>query len=394
MAFLSEQEKEFFNPSMAKSVTRHALIPFQEGFEFLLCGIDSLDLGGYVEWNDNWDNRKETFQNRKEQAQIKTGLICNTNSGRQYIHHANGKPPQYRFHLQFPEYHLYIGISQTPAKTPNIYVSFNAEALWHLGVVKCVELAERDIRSFGGDVLYFQPSRCDLAADFYIPGDLSLPFLNDHKVCRSRDQRQFFSNDQLETFYIGATDAPIQLRIYDKGKEIQKRGKQWYQSLWGKTDPTCVWRVEFQLRRSVLRQFRIETVDCLRNKLGGIWQYLTGEWFTLRLPHHERQNRRKAHPWWTSVESLADHFGPAVALQRLTEGEYLTPLDWYITHIAGCLASIAARTHTINLDYALNELNAQVIAYWFDRDFKEAVQKRSIMLGKHPAKDGGEYATG
>jgi hypothetical protein len=390
MAILSEQEEKFFESSMASSVTRHALIPFEEGFKFLLCGIDSLDLGGFVEWNNKWEQRRDKFQNRKEQAQGTNGLLCSNSAGRKYVQTAKGKPPQFRYHLQFPEYHLYIGISQTPQKTPNVYISFNAEALWHLGVDKCVQLATRDIRAFGGDVLYFQPSRCDLSADFFIPGDLSLPFLNSHKVCRSSSQRQFLSDDKLETFYIGATSAPVQLRIYDKGKEILKSGKPWFQTFWGKDDPTCVWRVEFQLRRTVLREFRIETVDCLRSKLGGLWQYLTEDWFSLRLPNHERQDRRELHHWWTSVQSLADQFGPTIELQRLTEGEFLVPIDWYVSHIAGCLPSLAARTQTVILNDALNHLTTQITEYWFERDFKDEVQKRTIKLGKHPTEESGD----
>ncbi|MCM0082297.1 hypothetical protein L4X63_11920 [Geomonas sp. Red32] len=35
--------------SMAEPVTRHALIPHLENFQYLLCGFDSLDIGLFVE---------------------------------------------------------------------------------------------------------------------------------------------------------------------------------------------------------------------------------------------------------------------------------------------------------------------------------------------------------
>jgi hypothetical protein len=42
------------SPSMASSVTRHALISPAEEFQYLICGMDSLDLGLYVHWDENW----------------------------------------------------------------------------------------------------------------------------------------------------------------------------------------------------------------------------------------------------------------------------------------------------------------------------------------------------
>ena len=38
---------------MALPVTRHALIPESEDFEYLASGVDSLDLGIYIDWNPN-----------------------------------------------------------------------------------------------------------------------------------------------------------------------------------------------------------------------------------------------------------------------------------------------------------------------------------------------------
>jgi hypothetical protein len=392
MAFLHPEEDKLFEPSMALPVTRHALIPFQGGFSFLLCGIDSLDLGGFVDWRSSWREIQGNLQRHKECATKSNGeVLCNAPVDRLFLFMASGKPPQYRYHLRFAEYHLYIGITNPPEETPNVYISFNAETLWNHGLKKCLELASRDIRLLGGELLYLQVSRVDLSTDFHIPGDLSLTFLDRHKVSRSRDQQHYLSKGHLETYYIGTPGAPIRLRIYDKGTEIAKTNKQWLLNLWGIERPECVWRVEFQLRRSALKEMGIETSDCLKSKLGGVWRYLTEEWFSLRLPDHERQDRREVHPWWAEVQALASKFGPAIDLQRLPDSELPAPLEWYIAHIGGCLPSIGALTHTVHFDFVLNELFTQLIAYWFDRDFKGEVQKRMLRLGKQPPAKGGEH---
>ncbi|TLM66384.1 MAG: replication initiation factor domain-containing protein [Deltaproteobacteria bacterium] len=375
-------------PCMAESVTRHALIPFQGGWTFLLCGLDSFDVGGFVEWDDHWEQTKSILQGQKDASCGKDGLIDILANGRPFMHRPTAKPPNYRFHLQFPEYHLYLAITNPPRKSPNVYLSFNSEALWKLGTPECLQLAESDLQSLGGSLLYFQPSRCDLAADYFIPGDLSRAFLESHKVSRSRKIEQHLNDTTPETFYVGDKGAPIRLRIYDKGKEITHSKKSWFLSLWDLQDPACVWRTEYQVRRAVLKQFGVNTIDDLQARLGGVWRYLTEEWFSLRLPDQAKQDRRTVHPWWEDVQGRADQFGPAISLQRSLDGEQPPDLAWYISHISGCLPSIAARLGTNDFKEAANRLYSEMCNYWFNRDFQEEYAKRAIKLGKHPATGG------
>jgi hypothetical protein len=87
-------------------VTRHAPTPPGEEFQFLLSGIDSLDLGLYVVWGPDWKRRLRTFDKKKQQARKKGGLLIGLPSGRTCVFRANGKGENYRFHLQFEAYNL------------------------------------------------------------------------------------------------------------------------------------------------------------------------------------------------------------------------------------------------------------------------------------------------
>ena len=89
-----------------------------------------------------------------------------------------------------------------------------------------IESVEKDIKSLGGVVMYHKISRCDLYADFKIPGGLSLDFLNDYKVGKSQHTSQFLNGNSLETYYVGQKSSPIQLRIYNKSEEIKKKGTE------------------------------------------------------------------------------------------------------------------------------------------------------------------------
>jgi hypothetical protein len=287
--------------SMASSVTRHAQNPPVEKFTFLLCGVDTLDLGLYVTWETNWKKNLETLDAKKEQAQGTKGLLDATDIGREFLHLPSGKPPNYRYHLQFPEYHIYLAISENFGTSPNVYLSISSETIWHVGLITILNLIECDLSHFGGKLHRVQPSRCDLCVDFRIDGPLTLPFLDALRVSRSRKTWAILDGDNLETYYCGSPDSPVQLRIYNKGKEILKSNKQWFLPLWKTDDPEGVWRVEFQLRRPFLKQYRINTLDDLVEKIAAMWEYLTEEWFSLRLPDNDKAERRTIHPWWQAV---------------------------------------------------------------------------------------------
>jgi len=127
-------------PSMAEPVTRHAQNPTVSNFQFLLCGIDTLDLGLFVVWDATWDKTKAFLAEKKDEAQGTSNLLCKTDIGREFLFLPGGKAPNYRYHLHFPEYHVYIAISDKFGISPNVYVSITAETLWHVDLSTILEL--------------------------------------------------------------------------------------------------------------------------------------------------------------------------------------------------------------------------------------------------------------
>ena len=368
---------------MAQFVTRHVQNPLDE-FRFLLCGIDTLDVGLFVNWDNYWPDRLEYYQNKKEESFGNKGLLDQTSKGRHYIHHPSGKPPRYRFHIQFPEYHLFIGISKEPKLgTPNLYASFASESLWLLGIDKLTEQLKTDISCFGGVLQIISPSRIDLAADFLIPNGLTYDFLMQHRVSRSRANSSHFTDECLETCYFGDKDSPIRLRIYDKSLEVQRGGvKDWFIPLWGIEENRNVWRIEYQIRRAVLKQFGVNSLSDLYSRIGGIWENFTTEWFSLRLKDNEKTERRTTHPFWFDVQACASRFGDL----SLVEREYLcdcqASIDWYISQTSGFTISIAARLGNPNRDEIFKEIQYRIKRHCPDDKFLDEYAKRRIGLGK------------
>jgi len=375
---------------MALSVTRHASTPLVEEFKFLLCGIDTLDLGLYVSWGPDWKRRLNVLNNKKKEAGKKGGILIGMPSGRTCIFKPGGKGQNYRFHLQFQEYNLFIAKAQHPNKSPNVYLSVSAKTLWLDGIEKALSWIAEDLILIGkGKILFVQVSRVDLCADFWIPGGLSYDFIRFHKVTHTEKTNFHEGNDELETYYVGDVKSPVQLRIYNKGLEVRQGGtKLWFLDLWKRESTEDVWRIEFQIRRSELKRLGINSFDDLKEKKIGLWQHLTSKWFSLRLPDNEKTERKTIHPFWCAVQECFDQGSPVEELKPVSASKGEVSLDWYLSHIDGCLSSLASRLGITNREEALRELQDRLDRKNDAKDFEEACIKKAIQKGT--LSDGGE----
>ena len=283
--------------------------------------------------------------------------------------------------MQFPEYRLYIAISDKVGKSLNVYVTITAEALWHVGISTLLELLTFDLEALGGTIDRIQPSRCDLCADFRIIPPPTLPFIQAYRVSRCHANRTHMDGDILETFYCGSPNSPLQIRIYDKGKEIAKTNKQWFLNLWGIDSPDNVWRVEFQLRRAFLHQYRVNTLDDLWEKIGAIWEYLTAEWFSLRLTDNAKAERRTTHPWWLAVQECRFRFGHLQDAKRTYTTDAVEPIQRTLSHIIGRMISIAAQSGIKDRKDSIGYLSSLLDERTSDEKFSEEYRKRLIKLG-------------
>jgi hypothetical protein len=183
-----------------------------ENVKFLLCGIDSLDLGLDVVWAPGWKRRIRALESKKQLARRTGGLVLGLPSGRSCILKPSGKGENYRFHLQFEAYNVYIAKAASPGLYPNVYLSISAKTLWQNEIEKVIAWISDDLRSIGGGkIQLIKVSRLDLCADFLIPGGLSQEFLLSHKVTHNEKSKLFLDNNELETYYVGDASSPIQL---------------------------------------------------------------------------------------------------------------------------------------------------------------------------------------
>ncbi len=373
------------SPSRMLPVTHPASPPPVEDYQFLLCGIDSLDLGLYVAWGSDWKRRLHSLDKKKQQARKNGGLLIGLPSGRNCIFKPGGKGENYRFHLQFDAYNLFIGKSAKPGTSPNVYLSISAKALWQNGIETVLSWIAQDLKAIGGGTIQrVQVSRLDLCADFYIPGGLSYEFLLSHKVTRNDKGNLYLDKNELETFYVGDAKSPIQLRIYNKGLEVKLKGtKLWFLDLWKRESTDDIWRIEFQIRRPALKEFGIDSLDDLNEKQAGLWSYLTTKWFSLRRPDNDKAERKTIHPFWSAVQDCFKNHVPGTdsEIQRVYGSTGNASPEWHLSHIDGCLSSFAAFLGITNRDDALQELQRRLTRRNNASDFKTTCIKKAIQRG-------------
>ena len=171
-------------------------------------------------------------------------------------------------------------------------------------------------------------------------------------------------------------------RVYDKTAEIRRRALSWLPDLWGERDDEApVWRVEFQLRRRAIAEFRVTEVDEVLSSVQDFWEHCTREWLTLRTRTASGQRARwPLDPSWAEVQAVA--IAPTrtgVIRRRLIEGNE----EMTLRGLQGYLTSWAALRGHEELGSTLRALEPRVRKYLgeLDRTFgAEVAHKRARLL--------------
>lgn len=365
-------------PVNTESITPPPLFPPSLP-QILLTGTDTLDAGLYIEFPDTFPRLIRTLSKWKAKASGTKGYVAG--NGRCIVH--PGGKTNYPFLLQYPGFMLYLSRHIRPfGQTPNAKLILGSQLLWERGERSAFDHAIHELQALADAVpSEVRFSRADITADLLIPGGLSDSFLREFGVKRSRKTKIFFDNDRMQSYYVGSAESPIQLRVYDKSAEISHSGKVWFLDLWGITINVDVWRIEFQLRRPALKSLGLNSLDDWMKFRGTLWNYLTGEWFSLRLHDDENASRRTVHPLWDTVQACTSRFDEANVTLHRQRPVPSSDISHLMKQLAGGLVGLGARRGVIDLAEAKKLLVAELDREFRGRDFTAACQQKSIELG-------------
>ena len=184
---------------------------------------------------------------------------------------------------------------------PSFFVTYSSLALWHEGLEKLHQRFLTWAHSVGLEAKKPETiSRVDYAVDFHL---LAMDVGADDFVTQAVKDSQHRGNRKVQTFRIGQDS--VVLRVYNKSDEIkEKSGKYWLHSLWGFEND--VWRIEYQVRKEILREFGITQLSDLLRQYGVLFSYLAHDHTRLTIPSEDSNRARwQTHPLW---KSLQDHY--------------------------------------------------------------------------------------
>jgi hypothetical protein len=187
---------------------------------------------------------------------------------------------------------------------PNVFIEIRSEALWRLGPVECVSIAQTLIEVYGGCVEKLKVGRVDLCIDFVIPDELWGEDLFQYTVTRATDKGFYHSHDMLTGVRIGK--GAISARLYDKPLEIKQQSKKtWMYEIWGLDEvpqASRIIRIEFQMRREVLKQLGLDLIEDLFERVSQLWAYCTREWLKFQDRPGAHHNQRKTFFWYEQIQ--------------------------------------------------------------------------------------------
>ena len=183
--------------------------------------------------------------------------------------------------------------------SPSFFVTYRSDALWHKGARQLHD----EFNAWAKGLLFVHAqqeglSRVDFAFDVELP---AIDFDEDCFVSLASKDAQHRKDRKVQTFRFGEGD--IVLRVYDKSAEIREASaKTWFHALWGGATEN-VWRIEFQVRKELLKRFGIRSFQDLFDGPGDVLRYLVHEHTTLRVRQADSNRARwPLHPLWALLQ--------------------------------------------------------------------------------------------
>ncbi|MFD0680343.1 MULTISPECIES: replication initiation factor [unclassified Paenibacillus] len=234
-----------------------------------------------------------------------------------------------------------------------------------MGLADCVKSFNNWFSKFNLQISETKLSRLDICADT----DEAQFIENDRRgiVTRAKgiaihgvDDSAYFQGKKFSGFVVGRN--PLLARIYNKSLEIKKSAKVWFKDIWikhGWNEKKDVWRVEFQLRGDVLKEYGIHTIDDVLPVEANLWSSLTQGWLTIRTPKDDNVSRWPIKRKWKVIQrAFLNQEACPLIRKKVIVGDSTRTLN----QIAGLVITLAARNEFEDTPEALN-----IVDNWIQR---------------------------
>lgn len=263
----------------------------------------------------------------------------------------------YEWILSNNEYSLLVGNWKKPQSRPSVLITIRSETLWRKGPRRSIMFILNFLDMVGGDLNPPKVSRLDLCVDTLFPESIWNPELLNFKVTRASGTETYQTHNQLTGFSIGK--GKIQARLYDKPMEIkQVSNKTWLYDVWGfpqVPEGFKVIRIEYQLRREMIKELGLDSIDHIFDLIQSIWGYCTEKWLKFQDNPGKQSHQRQTFEWWKRIQNgLNDRNAGAPLIRcKALSAEKLALSQ----QIIGLFSSFAALESETNKMFPLENVN-------------------------------------
>ena len=200
-----------------------------------------------------------------------------------------------------------IHLARTGRRLPMAFVQVSSAYLAHHEPAQAeIELLAL-LRELGDLESHAEVSRIDLFVAFVSEADLEA-FGRHAWVTRAKAISAYSVGGVFSGWMIGA-GGPLSCRLYNKTLELQSSRKVYLLDFWadrGWVEGQTVWRLEFQIKRAVLKQYGVVSLYSVLGALDGLWSYASTEWLRLTIPSEsdETRSRWPTQPLWGALAAV------------------------------------------------------------------------------------------
>jgi hypothetical protein len=171
----------------------------------------------------------------------------------------------------------------------------------------------------------------------------------------------------------------------------QQSNKVWFHTLWGMDQD--VWRIEWQVRKPVLRQFGIVTFEDLKKFQPDLLRYLVEDHSSLRVPDGDtNRSRWPLHPLWADLRESVEQMDLLGVCRingkeaSLNERQMRMAIAVYgYAKRAAAIQCVKRGKEVIHLDEALDSLRNCIASFHHPFNWGIGVKKRIEAI------EGGEW---
>lgn len=283
-------------------------------------GLDTLKLSFWVDFSssllfDSLEKAKQTAQQEdKDYEPVDLG-------GFEFNVSRSGVS-MFQYRLIRGDIRFLVSTRSHNSSMPNCRLEIGSISCWLPGYNHQYQNFVKMIEFLGGVLVKERVSEAHLCVDL-LGVDIKDTPVGDmnYWITRAVTFSPHYTHRKLTGVSIGSGD--MMLRVYDKIQEMKtvSRNKiEPFMQIWevDSLDDLEVTRVEFQVRRSILKEFKffgskpVNTLADLNNSLSSLWAYLINDWARLTFApvdrEHNHQSRAESHPVWQHLKK-ADFSG-------------------------------------------------------------------------------------